>query len=78
MSRPHLCIMGGNGSQCIVADGAAVALAVGYREADPRPWTTAPGKRLLRGVRRQRWTGSSAAYDIADEADAMRWTSVPV
>ena len=31
-----------------------------------------PGKRLR--VQR-RWTGSSAAYDIVDEADALRWMS---
>ena len=75
MSRPRLCIMGGNGSQFIVADGATAALAIGYREADLRPWTTAPGKRLLRGVRWRWWTGSSAAYDVVNEADALWWTS---
>ena len=49
---------------------------VGFREADPRPWKTVPGKRLR--VRRRRWTGSSAMYDVVDEADALRWTSVPM
>ena len=71
MSRPCLCIMGGNGSQFIVADGAVAVLAAGYWEADPRPWTMAPGKRLLRGARWRRWTGSSAAYDIVDEVDVL-------
>ena len=31
------------------------------------------GKRLH--VRRRRWTGSSAAYEVVDEADVLRWTS---
>ena len=26
----------------------------------------------------RRWTGSSAAYDVVDEADALRWTSAPM
>ena len=26
----------------------------------------------------RRWTGSSAAYEVIDEADAMRWTSSPM
>ena len=34
------------------------------------------GKRLR--VRRQRCTGSSAAYEVVDEADALRWTSAPM
>ena len=42
----------------------ASALGVGFREADPRPWKTMSGKRLR--VRRQRWTGSSAAYEVVD------------
>ena len=33
-------------SQFIVHDGGASALGVGFREADPRPWKTVPGKRL--------------------------------
>ena len=53
--------------------GGASELGVGFREADPRPWKTVLGKRLR--LRRQRWTGSSAAYDMVDEADALRWTS---
>ena len=60
----------------IVHDGGASALGVGFREADPRPWKMVPGKRLR--VRRRRWTGSSAAYEVIDEADALRWTSAPV
>lgn len=38
--------MVGNGSQFIVHDGGTSALGVGFREADPRPWKTMPGKRL--------------------------------
>ena len=69
--------MVGNGSQFIVHDGGASMLGVGFREADPRPWKTVPGKRLR--VRRQRrWTGSSAAYEVVDEADAPRWKSAPM
>ena len=68
--------MVGNGSQFIVHDGGTSALGVGFREADPRPWKTMPGKRLR--VRRRRWTGSSAAYEVGDEADALRWTSAPM
>ena len=68
--------MVGNGSQFIVHDGGTSALGVGFREADPRPWKTMPGKRLR--VRRRRWTGSSAAYEVVDEADALRWTSAPM
>ena len=37
---------GGNESQFIVHDGGSSALGVGFREADPRPWKTMPGKRL--------------------------------
>ena len=51
-------------------------LGVGFWEADPRPWKTMPGKRLR--VRRRRWTGSSAAYEVVDEADALWWTSAPM
>ena len=65
--------MVGNGSQFIVNDGGASALGVGFREADLRPWKTVSGKRLR--VRRRRWTGSSAAYEVVDEADALWWTS---
>ena len=54
-------------------DGGASALGIGFRKADPRPWKTAPGKRLR--VQRRRWTGSSAAYEVVDEADALRWMS---
>ena len=68
--------MVGNGSQFIVHDGGASALGVVFREADPRPLKTMPGKRLH--VRRRRWTGSSAAYEVVDEADALRWTSAPM
>ena len=25
-----------------------------------------------------RWTGSSATYEVINEADALRWTSAPV
>ena len=64
-----------NGSQFIVHDGGTSALGVGFREADLRPWKTMLGKRLR--VRR-RWTGSSAAYEVVDEADALRWTSAPM
>ena len=52
------------------------ACGVGFQEADPRPWKTVPGKRLR--VRRRWWTGSSAAYEVVDEADALRWTSAPM
>ena len=62
--------------QFIVHDSGASALGVGFREADPRPWKTMPGKRLR--VRRRRWTDSSAAYKVVDEADALRWTSAPM
>ena len=34
------------------------------------------GKRLR--VLRRRWTGSSVAYEVVDEADALRWTSAPM
>ena len=68
--------MVGNWSQFIVHDGGASALGVVFREADPRPWKTMPGKRLH--VRRRRWTDSSAAYEVIDEADALRWTSAPM
>ena len=33
-------------SQFIVHDGGTFALGVGFREVDPRPWKTVPGKRL--------------------------------
>ena len=56
--------MVGNGSQFIVHDDGASALGVGFWEADPRPWKTVLGKRLR--VRRRRWTGSSAAYEVVD------------
>ena len=36
--------MVGNGSQFIVHDGGTSALGVGFREADPRPWKTMPGR----------------------------------
>ena len=65
--------MVGNGSQFIVHDGGASVLGVSFREADPRPWKTVPGKSLH--VRRRRWTGSSVAYEVVDEADALQWTS---
>ena len=26
----------------------------------------------------RRWTGSSAAYEVVDEADALWWTSAPM
>ena len=65
--------MVGNESHFIVHDGGTSALGVDFREADPRPCKTMPGKRLR--VRRRRWTGSSAAYEVVDEADALRWTS---
>ena len=68
--------MVGNRSQVIVHAGGASALVVGFREADPRPWKTVPGKRLR--VRRRLWTDSSAAYEVIDEADALRWTSAPM
>ena len=68
--------MVGNGSQFIVHDGGASALGVGFREADLRPWKAVPGKRLR--VRRQRWTDSSAAHEVIDEADALRWMSAPM
>ena len=65
--------MVGNGSQFIVHEGGASVLGVGFREADLRLWKTVSGKRLR--VRRRRWTGSSAAYEVVDEAVALRWTS---
>ena len=68
--------MVGNGSRFIVQDGGTSALGVGFREADPRPWKIMPGKRLC--LRRQRWTGSSVAYEVVDEADALWWTSAPM
>ena len=68
--------MVGNESQFIVHDSGASTLGVGFREADPRPWKMMPGKRLR--VQRRRWTGSSAAYEVVDEADALRWTSAPM
>ena len=68
--------MVGNESQFIVHDGGASALGVDFREADPRPWKTVPGKRLC--VRRRRWTDSAAAYEVVDEADELRWTSAPM
>ena len=67
--------MVGNGSQFIVHDGGTSALGVGFREADSRTWKTMPER--IR-VRRRRWTGSSAAYEVLDEADALRWTSAPM
>ena len=75
MRRP-LGLMVSNGSQFIVHDDGTSTLGVGFREADPRPCKTVPGKRLR--VRRQRWTGSSAAYEVVDEADALWWTSAPM
>ena len=66
--------MVGNGSQFIVHDGGTSALGVGFREADLRPWKTMLGKRLR--VRQRLWTGSSATYEVVNEADALRWTSV--
>ena len=68
--------MVGNGSQFIVHDGGTSAPGVGFREADPRPWKMMSRKRLR--VRRRRWTGSSVAYEVIDEADALRWTSAPM
>ena len=68
--------MVGNGSQFIVHDGGASALGIGFREADPRPWKTMLGKRLR--VRLRWWTGSSVAYEVVDEANALRWTSEPM
>ena len=68
--------MVGNESQFIVHDGGTSALDVGFREADPRSWKMMPRKRLH--LRRRRWTGSSAAYEVVDEADALRWTSAPM
>ena len=53
-----------------------LALGVCFWAADLRPWKTVPGKRLR--VRRRWWTGSSAAYEVIDEADALRWTSAPM
>ena len=38
--------MVGNGSQFIVHDGGTSALRVDFREADPKPWKTMPGKRF--------------------------------
>ena len=66
----------GNGSYFIVHNGGTFALGVGFREVDPRSWKRMSGKRLR--VRRRRWTGSSAAYEVVDEADALRWTSAPM
>ena len=60
----------------IIHDGGTSVLGVGFREADPRPRKTVPGKRLR--VRRRRWTGSSAAYEVIDEAVALRWMSAPM
>ena len=57
-----------NRSQFIVHDGGTSALGVGFREADSRPWKTMPAKRL----RVRWWTGSSAAYEVVNEADALR------
>ena len=68
--------MVGNGSQFIVHDGGTSALGVGFWEAGPRPWKTMLGKRLC--VRRRWWTGSSVAYEVVNEADALRWTSAPM
>ena len=68
--------MVGNGSQFIVHDGGASALGVGFWEDDPRLWKTVLGKRLH--VRRRRWTGSNAAYEVVDEAYALRWMSAPM
>ena len=68
--------MVGNESQFIVHDGGTSAFGVDFREADPRPWKMMPGKRLR--LRQRRWTGSSAAYEVIDEADALRWTSAPM
>ena len=68
--------MVGNGSQFIVHDSGASALGVGFWEADPRPWKMMLGKRLC--VQRRRWTDSSAAYEVVDEADALRLTSAPM
>mgnify|MGYP005844150419 CR=1 FL=1 len=68
--------MVGNGSQFSVHDGGTSTLGVGLQEAGPRPWKMMPGKRLH--VRRQQWTDSSAAYEVVDEADALRWMSAPM
>ena len=68
--------MVGNGNQFIVHDGGTSALGVGFREAGPRPWKMMQGKKLR--LRRRRWTGSSAAYEVVDEADALRWMSAPM
>ena len=68
--------MVGNGSQFIVHDGGTSALGVGFREADPRLWKEMLGKRLR--LQRRRWIGSSAAYEVVDEVDALRSTSVPM
>ena len=65
-----------NESQFIVHDSGTSALGVGFREEDLRLWKTVPGKRLR--VRRRRWTGSSAAYEVVDEADVLRWKSAPM
>ena len=67
---------GRHNSQFIVHNGGASALGVGFREEDPRLWKTVPGKRLR--VQRRRWTGSIAVYEVVDEADALRWTSLPM
>ena len=68
--------MVGNRSQFIVDNCGVVALGIDFREANPRPWNTAPGKRLC--VRRRRRSGSSAAYDVVDEAYALWWMSALV
>ena len=67
---------GRHGSHFTLHDSGTSALGVGFQEVDPRPWKTMPRKRLR--VRKQRWTGSSAAYEVVDEADALRWTSAPM
>ena len=68
--------MVGDESQFIVHDGGTSALGVGFQEADPRPWKMVLGKRLC--VRRGWWTSSTAAYEVVDEADALRWTGAPM
>ena len=68
--------MVGNGSQFIVHDGGTSALGARFREVDTRPWKTMPWKRLR--VRRRWWTGSSVAYEVIDEADALRWMNAPM
>ena len=64
------------GSQFIVHDGGTSALDIGFQEADPRSWKMMLGKRLR--VLQRRWTGSSVAYEVIDEAVALRWTSAPM